>query len=80
MKPVIEDLNSNALQPYVREQISDSEFLSRVSSSMKSFMIKQTRKDTLEVFFEVAKLTKDERERIKKPQDIPCPYSFQPSW
>ena len=71
MKPVFEDINTNALQPYVKEQISDQEFFNRVSSSIKSFMIKQTRKDTVEVFLEVANLKKEERKNIKSPKDIP---------
>lgn len=71
MKPVFEDINTNALQPYVKEQISDREFFKRVSNSIKSFMVKQTRKDTVEVFLEVADLKKEEKESMKSPEDIP---------
>jgi len=71
MKPVFENINTNALQPYIKEEINDQEFFNRVSGSVKDFMLKQTRKDTVEVFMEVAKLKKEERERIKKPSDIP---------
>ena len=71
MKPVVEDINTNALQPYLKEEISDQEFFNRVSSSIKGFMVKQTRKDTLEVFLEVSKLSREERERIKEPKDVP---------
>lgn len=71
MKPVFEDINTNALQPYVKEQISDQEFFDRVSGSIKNFMIKQTRKDTVEVFLEVADLKKEERENMRSPEDIP---------
>ncbi len=71
MKPVVEDINTNALQPYLKEEISDREFFNRVSSSIKGFMVKQTRKDTLEVFLEVSKLSREERERIKEPKDVP---------
>ncbi len=71
MKPVFESINTNALQPYMKEQISDQEFFNRVTGSLKGFMLKQTRKDTVEVFMEVAKLKKEEREKIRKPSDIP---------
>ncbi len=71
MKPVFSDINANALQPYVREEISDQEFFRRVSGSIKKFMVKQTRKDTVNVFLEVANLKKEEIERIKKPEDMP---------
>ncbi|MDQ7082640.1 MAG: hypothetical protein Q9N34_06585 [Aquificota bacterium] len=53
MKPVFEEINTQALQPYIKEEIGDREFFARVSDSMKRFMARHTRKDTLEVFFEV---------------------------
>jgi flagellar biosynthetic protein FliP len=71
MKPVFEDINTNALQPYIKEEISDQEFFERVSKSVKGFMVSQTRKDTVEVFLEISKMEKEEREKIKAPQDIP---------
>ncbi len=71
MKPVFENINTNALQPYMKERISDQEFFRRVTNSVKGFMLKQTRKDTLEVFLEVASLKKEEKKEIKKPQDMP---------
>ncbi len=71
MKPVFDEINTNALQPYIREEITDREFFERVSNSIKDFMVKQTRKDTVEVFLEVANLSKEEREKIKEPKDIP---------
>ncbi|MDQ7083307.1 MAG: flagellar biosynthetic protein FliP, partial [Aquificota bacterium] len=66
-----EDPSVNALQPYVKEEISDEEFFRRVSDSIKGFMLKQTRKDTVEVFLDVANLSKEEKEKIEKPSDIP---------
>ncbi len=71
MKPVIENINQNALQPYIKEQISDEEFFRRVSDGIKGFMLKQTRKDTVEVFLDVANLSKEEKKKIKNPSDIP---------
>ncbi len=71
MKPVFENINTNALQPYMKERISDQEFFRRVTNSVKGFMLKQTRKDTLEVFLEVANLRKEEKKEIKRPQDMP---------
>ncbi len=71
MKPVIEDINNNALQPYLNNQITDQVFFQRVSESIKEFMGKNTRKDTLKVFMDSADLTKEERERIKEVKDVP---------
>jgi len=71
MKPVFDEINTKALQPYMNEQITDREFFSRVSASLKAFMLSQTRKDTVKVFIESANMSKEEREKIKEPSDIP---------
>ena len=71
MKPVLEEINSQALQPYIREEIGDREFFTRVSDSMKRFMAKHTRKDTLEVFFDIGGIDRDKRKEMKGPEDIP---------
>ena len=71
MKPVFDEVNASALQPYMREEISDREFFNRVSAVLKGFMIEQTRKDTVEVFFEVADLSEEKKENIRSAEDIP---------
>ncbi len=71
MRPVIEDINTNALQPYLNNQISDTVFLERVALSIKEFMGQNTRKDTLKVFMDSANLDKEERENIKEIKDVP---------
>ena len=71
MKPVFEKFNQEALQPYMKDEITDREFFDRTSTIIKDFMVKQTRKGTLEVFLEVADLSKEEREKIKEPKDLP---------
>lgn len=71
MKPVFDEVNASALQPYMREEISDREFFDRVSAVLKGFMIEQTRKDTVEVFFEVADLSEEKKENIRSAEDIP---------
>ncbi len=71
MKPVFEEINAEALQPYIKEEIDDREFFSRVSGTMKEFMARHTRKDTMEIFLEVAGLSPEDRKEIKSPQDVP---------
>ncbi len=71
MRPVIEDINTNALQPYLNNQISDTVFLERVTLSIKEFMGQNTRKDTLKVFMDSANLDKEEKENIKEIKDVP---------
>ena len=71
MKPVFDDISQNALGPYIREEITDREFFDRVSATMKDFMVKQTRKKTMEMFLEVAQISKEELENIKDHRDLP---------
>jgi len=68
MKPVIDSINGEALQPYIKREISDEEFFRRVESRIKEFMVKHTRKETLEAFLEVAKIKKEE---LNSYEDIP---------
>ncbi|AAC07711.1 flagellar type III secretion system pore protein FliP [Aquifex aeolicus] len=68
MKPTIDKINSEALQPYIREEISDEEFFKRVEFYAKDFMLKHTRKETLEAFLSIAKIPKDS---VKEPHEIP---------
>lgn len=71
MKPVFDQINQEALQPLLKRQITDQVFFERTSSIIKDFMVKNTRKESLKVFLDVANLPKEERERIKGPDDIP---------
>ncbi|MCS6997838.1 MAG: flagellar type III secretion system pore protein FliP [Aquificaceae bacterium] len=71
MKPVFDAINQQALQPLFKNQITDQVFFERTSSLMKEFMVKNTRKESLKVFLDLANLPKEEKERIQKPQDIP---------
>ncbi len=71
MKPVFDEINQNALQPYIKEEIKDEEFFERVSNSIKKFMSAHTKKTTLDMFLEASKLPKEELEKIKEPTDIP---------
>ncbi|WP_461829706.1 flagellar type III secretion system pore protein FliP [Aquifex sp.] len=68
MKPVIEDINQNAFQPLIREEITDEEFFKRTERIIKNFMLQHTRKETLKAFLEVANIDKNS---LKSPEDIP---------
>ncbi len=60
MDPVIKDVNTNAYQPYVREEINQQEALNRATVPMKRFMLKQTKTDTLNLFIEMSNTEKTE--------------------
>ncbi len=66
MDPVIKDININAYQPYIKEEIKQDEALKRAEVPMKRFMLKQTETETLNVFSDLAKIDKPE-----KLEDLP---------
>ncbi len=68
MKPVLDDLNHNALQPLIKKEITDKEFFKRTEKIIKKFMLRNTRKETLKAFLEVANI---DRKKLKSPDDIP---------
>ncbi len=50
MTPVLQEINSNALQPYIKEEISQSEALARSEKPIRQFMLKQTKEKDLALF------------------------------
>ena len=66
MSPVITELNTTALQPYMDEKISQDEAFDRAGGTMKRFMSKHTRTNDLELFLKYGNY-----EKPKKVEDIP---------
>ena len=64
MKPVLEEANQVALQPYVQEEITSLEAVERASQPFKRFMLAQTREDDLALFMRIAD------EQFATPQDV----------
>ncbi len=54
MAPVIKDVNQNALQPYLKSQITQSTALDRASQPLRKFMFKQTREKDLQLFYSLS--------------------------
>ena len=66
MLPVYNNLNEQALKPYLANQITQEEAQNRAAKPLKEFMLKQTRESDLGLFISVAK--------VQKPQnrdDVP---------
>jgi len=64
MKPVFEDINNQAIQPYINKKISDMEALKRAQEPIKKFMIQNTRKEDLKLFIDLSK------EKPKSPEEV----------
>ncbi|KUJ96395.1 MAG: flagellar biosynthesis protein FliP [Desulfonauticus sp.] len=66
MAPVGKQINDQALQPYLREEIGYKEALSRAEQPLRKFLFKHTREKDLSVFFAISGL-----ERPKSKEDVP---------
>jgi len=58
MMPVWEDIDKNALTPYLNEDISQSEMIDKAIAPLRGFMLRQTREDDLILFINAAKMDK----------------------
>jgi flagellar biosynthetic protein FliP len=54
MKPVYDDINTTAIQPYLQKEISDTEALQKAKIPLKKFMLENTQKQDLKLFVEIA--------------------------
>ena len=66
MQPVLTTINSQALEPYGRDEVTFEQALSTSATAMHGFMIKQTRKTDIALFSDIAKAGK-----FAKPADVP---------
>ncbi len=65
MQPVIKEVNSKAVQPYLNEQITQQEALDRAAVPIKAFMLKQTSRKDLKLFIDLRG-----GEKPKSPADL----------
>jgi flagellar biosynthetic protein FliP len=66
MVPTWNQINTNAIQPYMKNQITQTEALNKAEEPLRMFMFKQTREKDLELFVGLSKL-----ERPKTYRDVP---------
>jgi len=53
MKPVIDEINDNALQPYLNNEITQDVALGRAAEPLRAFMLKQTNEHDLQLFVDL---------------------------
>ncbi len=66
MTPVWQQVNTEALQPYLDEKISQEDALDLAMSPVRNFMLRQVREKDLSLFVKLAKLPQP-----KNPSDLP---------
>ncbi len=53
MKPVLTEINDNALQPYLSEEITQDDAITKAGLPVRQFMLNQTREADLQLFIEL---------------------------
>ncbi len=66
MAPVWKQVNSEALQPYLKEEISQGEAITKGLEPFQKFMLRQTREKDIALFVNISKM-----ERPKTAMDVP---------
>jgi flagellar biosynthetic protein FliP len=66
MAPVIERINTDAVQPYMAGTIQTTEALTRASGPLKTFMLQQTRESDIATFVRISG-----GQGFDKPEDVP---------
>ncbi|WP_027718839.1 flagellar type III secretion system pore protein FliP [Desulfovirgula thermocuniculi] len=56
MTPTFQEINRQALQPYLNNQLTQEQFLEAAAKPLKEFMLRQTREKDLALFVGLAKL------------------------
>ncbi len=73
MTPVWNKVNSQALQPYINEEISAEEALSLAAEPVKEFMLRQTREKDIALFTKISREKQPRnRDEIKLPVLMPA--------
>ncbi len=67
MAPVFNQINEEAIQPYMDEEIAQGEAFDRGMGTLKTFMAKQTREKDIALFYNIAKI-----ERPDSLDDVPA--------
>lgn len=55
MTPVANKINDTAFQPYIDKKIDETKALTNISDQMKTFMLKQTHKKDLKLYYDLSK-------------------------
>ena len=66
MAPIFNQINEEALQPYMAEEIMPLEAVERAKAPIKAFMLSQTRLTDLETFLDIAGYVE-----IDRVEDVP---------
>ncbi|NOY64941.1 MAG: flagellar type III secretion system pore protein FliP [Nitrospirae bacterium] len=66
MSPVVNNVQANAITPYLNEEITFGEALQKATPPFKDFMLRQTREKDLALFVDLARI-----KNVKTKEDLP---------
>lgn len=66
MRPVIDEINETAYQPYINEEITQQEAWERAQVPLKQFMLRNTEEDSLNLFMDMGNV-----EAVESEVDLP---------
>ncbi len=66
MQPVFQQINEQALQPYLNEQLAPGDALQSASRPIHTFMLSQTRESDLDLFMRIS-----DTEPVNTPEEVP---------
>ena len=72
MGPTWSEINQNALQPYLNEEISQVDALKMAEAPLKSFMLEQTREKDLSLFVNLGDGSRDNDSEVEMQSLIPA--------
>ncbi|MDN9859391.1 flagellar type III secretion system pore protein FliP [Clostridioides difficile] len=73
MRPVLNEINEKALQPYMKEEVTMEEAMKEAEGPIKEFLLKQTRQTDLDLFVEQAGLKEKKLTRENIPLSLVVP-------
>jgi len=73
MFPVFKNIYNNAFIPYIKNEITDEQFIKRASEPVRKFMLYNTQKSSLKVFMDMANLPPKDRLPEKIPWRVLVP-------
>lgn len=73
MRPVLNEINEKALQPYIKEEVTMEEAMKEAEGPIKEFLLTQTRQTDLDLFVEQAGLKEKKLTRENIPLSVVVP-------
>ncbi|MCO4290993.1 flagellar type III secretion system pore protein FliP [Clostridioides difficile] len=73
MRPVLNEINEKALQPYMKEEVTMEEAMKEAEGPIKEFLLTQTRQKDLDLFVEQAGLKEKKLTRENIPLSVVVP-------